>query len=186
MDYRDALIAFLRDNFPESIYFLQPVDSQQVLTPEQMADLLINTCSKHNVNPLFLTAIMVSESGFGTVSFPRWYNNPMAYHWQNKLMAKGLPVYADHPGKLNRKFATLEDAFNAFCKGIRRDIYYKAALKNLDAFHLVYVGYRADEWMNTLCRVYMEVARKNIQTYTTNAGYFIYTDWNTLKEKVKP
>lgn len=185
-NYKSELTRFLADNFPESIYFLQPVDSQQVLTPEQMADLLINTCEKHHVNPLFLTAIMVSESGFGTVSFPRWYNNPMAYHWQNKLMVKGLPVYADQPGKLNRKFATLEQGFDAFCKGIRRDIYYKAAIKNLDAFHLVYVGYRADEWMNTLSRVYREVAGMDFQKNTPNAGHFIYTDWNTLKEKLQP
>ena len=183
---RSELTCFLRDNFPESIYFIQPVDSQEVLSPEQMADLLINTCKKNAINPLFLTAIMVSESGFGTVSFPRWYNNPMAYHWQNKLMIKGLPVYADQPGKLNRKFATLEQAFDAFCKGIRRDIYYKAAVKNLDAFHLVYVGYRADEWMNTLSRAYRDVAHIQFQKDTPNAGYYIYTDWSSLKEQLKP
>jgi hypothetical protein len=161
------------------------VDEQQVLTPYQLADILVESCKKNNINPLFLTAIMISESGFGTVSFPRWYNSPMAFHWQNKLMVNGLPVYESMPGKRNRKYKTLNDGFNAFCKGIRRELYYKAAKKNLDAFHLIYVGYRADEWMNTLARVYRDVAgvRFEATVPATDAGKYIYADWSTLKKQ---
>jgi hypothetical protein len=183
--FKQRLAQFLGDNYPESIYFKMKVDEQQVLTPYQLADILVESCKKNNINPLFLTAIMISESGFGTVSFPRWYNSPMAFHWQNKLMVNGLPVYESMPGKRNRKYKTLNDGFNAFCKGIRRELYYKAAKKNLDAFHLIYVGYRADEWMNTLARVYRDVAgvRFEATVPATDAGKYIYADWSTLRKQ---
>lgn len=185
--FTDRLAAFLSDNYPESIYFLQQVDSQNVITPFQLAEKLVSVCKKHRINPLFLTAIMISESGCGTVSFPRWYNNPMAYHWQNKLMVNGYPVYEAKPGKQNRKYARLEDGFHAFCKGIRRDLYYKGARKNLDSFHMIYVGYRADEWMNTLSRVYRDVGGWRLEaTYPiSDAGALIYTDWKTIKQSLK-
>ncbi|MCE3296053.1 MAG: hypothetical protein K0R65_1767 [Crocinitomicaceae bacterium] len=182
-DFKWRLTAFLADNFPDCINFRMKVDEQEIIGPQEMAELMINVCRRNNVNPLFLASIMISESGFGTVSFPRWFNNPMAYHWQNKLMVKGLPVYEAMPGKRNRKYKNLEAGFEAFCKGIRRDLYYKAAKTNLDAFHLIYVGYRADEWMLTLSRVYHDVAgvRFEPQFPQKDAGKFIYADWSALK-----
>lgn len=181
-EFKQRLSRFIADNYPECINFLMEIDQQQKLTPDAMADLIIKVCKRNRINPLFLASIMISESGFGTVSFPRWYNNPMAFHWQNKLMAMGLPVYESMPGKKNRKYATLEIGFEAFCKGIRRDLYYKAARKNLDSFHLIYVGYRADEWMLTLSRVYRDVAGIRFEPLYPqgSAGKLIYADWDKL------
>ncbi|MGV3632320.1 MAG: SUMF1/EgtB/PvdO family nonheme iron enzyme [Bacteroidota bacterium] len=184
-EFQMRLTAFLADNFPDCINFRMQVDEQEILTPGQMAELMIRVCRHHQVNPLFLASIMISESGFGTVSFPRWYNNPMAFHWQNKLMVKGLPVYDDQPGKKNRKYKNLETGFDAFCKGIRRDLYYRAAKTSLDAFHLIYVGYRADEWMLTLSRVYRDVAGVQFEPQfpARDAGMYIYSDWPAIKNR---
>lgn len=178
-EFANSLARFLSDNFPNSIYFQTKIDQQEITTPEQIAADILEVCHEYQVNPLFLTSIMISESGFGTCSFPRWYNNPMAYHWQNRLMSKGLPTYQDRPNRRNRKYKTLKAAFRAFCKGIRRPWYVKAARKDLDAFHLVYVGYRADEWMHTLSRVYRDVVGMRFDPHVpaTNSGKFIYTDW---------
>lgn len=186
-DFNNQLAKFIGDSYPECINFQMKVDQQEILNPESMAELIIKVCKRNNINPLFLTTIMISESGFGSVSFPRWYNNPMAFHWQNKLMANGEPVYESLPGKKNRKYKTLEDGFEAFCKGIRRDLYYKAAKKNLDAFHLIYVGYRADEWMNTMTRIYRDIAGVRFEPKFPegDAGKFIYTDWETIKMRIK-
>ncbi len=181
-DFKWRLTAYLADNFPDCINFKMQVDQQEVIGPQEMAELMIRVCKRNQVNPLFLASIMISESGFGTVSFPRWYNNPMAYHWQNKLMVKGLPVYEALPGKKNRKYKNLEAGFEAFCKGIRRDLYYRAAKTNLDAFHLIYVGYRADEWMHTLSRVYRDVAGVRLEPLypARDAGKYIYADWQKI------
>lgn len=62
---------------------------------------------EYNIHPLFLTGVMVAGSGFGTVSFPRWYNNLMAYYWQNALMKNGLPTYKANPLR-NRRYKNLE------------------------------------------------------------------------------
>jgi sulfatase modifying factor 1 len=178
-EFKNRLAKFIGDSYPECINFHMKVDEQEILNPESMAELIIKVCKRNNIHPLFLTTIMISESGFGSVSFPRWYNNPMAYMWQNKLMEKGEPVYENMPGKRNRKYKTLEEGFEAFCKGIRRDLYYKAAKKNLDSFHLIYVGYRADEWMNTMTRIYHDIAGVRFEPKFPegDAGKFIYTDW---------
>lgn len=185
--FTKQLARFLHDNYPECINFLMKVDGQEIIDAEKMSALLVKVCQRHQINPLFLASIMISESGFGTVSFPRWFNNPMAYNWQNKLMTNGLPVYEALPGKKNRKFKTLEEGFDAFCRGIRRDLYYKAAKKNLDSFHLIYVGYRADEWMHTLSRVYRDVAgiRFEPKFPEGDAGKYIYGDWEVIKQSLK-
>jgi len=181
------LSRFIDDNYPECINFLMKVDEQEIINAQQMAQLIVTVCQRNKVNPLFLACIMISESGFGTVSFPRWFNNPMAFHWQNKLMTNGLPVYDAKPGVTNRKYKTLEAGFEAFCKGIRRDLYYKAAKKNLDSFHLIYVGYRADQWMLTLSRVYRDIAgiRFEPKFPETDAGKYIYEDWEYIKKNIK-
>lgn len=178
-DFANSLAKFIGEHFPHSIYFQTSIDQQPKTTPTEIVADIMEVSKEYNVNPLFLTSIMISESGFGTCSFPRWYNNPMAYHWQNRLMSKGLPTYKDMPNRRNRKYKTLKHAFRAFCKGIRRPWYFKAARKNLDAFHLVYVGYRADEWMHTLSRVYRDVVNMRFDPHYPdgNAGKFIYTDW---------
>jgi sulfatase modifying factor 1 len=185
--FKNQLAKFIGDSYPECINFHMKVDEQEILDANSMAELIIKVCKRNNIHPLFLTTIMISESGFGSVSFPRWYNNPMAFHWQNKLMANGEPVYESLPGKKNRKYKTLEDGFEAFCKGIRRDLYYKAAKKNLDSFHLIYVGYRADEWMNTMTRIYRDIAGVRFEPKFPegDAGKYIYMDWETIKKNSK-
>lgn len=186
-EFKKQLAKFIGDNYPECINFQMKVDEQEILDANSMAELIIRVCKKYNINPLFLVSVMISESGFGTVSFPRWYNNPMAYMWQNKLMVNGYPTYENKPGKINRKYKTLEEGFEMFCKGIRRDLYYKAAKKNLDAFHLIYVGYRADEWMNTMTRMYRDIAgvRFEPEFPEGDAGKYIYTDWEEVKNGMK-
>lgn len=177
------LASYLGDNYPTSIYFQQKVDEQEIITPAALAHSIVTVCRKNDIHPLFLTAIMISESGMGTVSFPRWFNSPMAFHWQNKLMAKGVPVYEDLPGHRNRKYKTLEDAFDAFCKGIKRDLYYEAARTDLYAFHKIYVGYEAFEWMHTLSRVYRDIMNIRFEPDfpKTDAGKYIYLNWEELK-----
>lgn len=186
-EFENHLAEFIKDSYPECINFQMEVDEQRIMSPYQMAYIIVEVCKRNNINPIFLVSIMISESGFGSVSFPRWYNNPMAFHWQNKLMANGEPVYESLPGKKNRKYKTLEDGFEAFCKGIRRDLYYKAAKKNLDAFHLIYVGYRANEWMNTMTRIYRDIAGVRFEPKFPegDAGKFIYTDWEEIKKSLK-
>lgn len=181
--FAQRLAAFLGDYFPQSIYFLTSIDQQPKITPLQMAEEIISVTKTYQINPLFLTAIMVSESGVGSCSFPRWYNNPMAFHWQNKLMPNGIPVYNARPGWRNRKYKTLREAYHAFCKGIRRNIYYQAAQENLYGFHMIYVGYESDTWLYTIARVFKDVAgiRFEADEPIQNAGAYIYLDWEQIR-----
>jgi formylglycine-generating enzyme required for sulfatase activity len=180
-EFLNRLSQFIADNYPNSIYFQTKIDEQDVITPKQMAQLIVDTTKENNIHPLFLTGIMIAESGFGSVSFPRWYNNPMAYHWQNGLMKNGLPTYEANPSR-NRKYKDLKSGFLEFGKGIRRDIYINAAKKDLDTFHLLYVGYRADEWMYTIARVYEEVLGIQLGPHfpAKNIGQYIFMDWENL------
>jgi hypothetical protein len=168
---------YFHDNFPQSLFFLQDVDEQPRTTPDALARLIVEECKKAKINPLFVTAIMISESGFGTVSFPRWWNNPMAYHWQNRLMARGLPTYNADKNH-NRKYRNLREAIRNYAR-IRRDIYYQRAKKDLYSFHLLYVGYEAEEWMYTVGKVFREVANLHISPTepSQDVGKFIYSDW---------
>jgi len=180
-EFLSRLSQFIADNYPNSIYFQTKIDGQDIITPKQMAQLIVDITKEYNINPLFLTGIMVAESGFGTVSFPRWYNNPMAYHWQNALMKNGLPTYEPTSSR-NRKYINLETGFREFARGIRRDVYINTARKDLNAFHLLYVGYRADEWMYTLARVYNDVLGIRLEPHfpPKNVGQYIFADWENL------
>jgi len=179
-EFTQRLGQFLHDYYPDCLYFITAIDQQEILTPYQMAKLIVTECQKHKIHPLFLTGIMVSESGFATCSFPRWWNNPMAYHWQNLNMKKGLPSYtADRYH--NRKYKDLRVAIRNFAR-IRRSLYINAAKKNLDGFHLIYVGYRADEWMYTISRIYKDVLGVRFEPNfpSEGAGKYIFTDWEKL------
>ena len=180
-EFINRLSQFIAEYYPNSIYFQTKIDEQEIITPKQVAELIVEVTKECNIHPLFLVGIMAAESGFGSVSFPRWYNNPMAYHWENRLMKNGLPVYEENPNR-NQKFKNLRDGFIAFCQGIRRDIYFEAAKESLDAFHLIYVGYRADEWMNTISKVYKDVLGIRLEPNypSENVGKLIYTDWLTF------
>jgi len=183
-EFVNRLSQYITENYSNSIYFQTKIDGQDIITPKEMAKLIIETTKDHNIHPLFLTAVMIAESGLGTVSFPRWYNNPMAYHWQNALMKNGSPTYEAIPSR-NQKFKDLKSGFIEFAKGIRRNIYINAAKKDLDAFHLLYVGYRANEWMYTIAKVYNEILGIKLESYfpKENVGKYIYTDWEDL---IKP
>ncbi len=178
-DFLERLTKYLSDFYPNSIYFQVKVDKQEVITPHQMAELIVKVSKEYSLHPLFLTGIMASESGFGCCSFPRWYNNPMAYHWQNALMNKGLPTY-DADASHNRKYKDLEDAFRQFSAGIKRDIYINASKKDLNTFHLLYVGYKANEWMYTLSKVYKDMLGVQLEPNipATNVGQYIYVTSN--------
>jgi len=180
-EFVSRLTQFIEDHYPDSIYFQIEIDEQKIIEPRIMAELITEVSKKYHLHPLFLTGIMASESGFGTCSFPRWFNNPMAYHWQNALMKNGLPIYNPNTNR-NRKYKDLESAFTIFSQGIRRDVYYIAARKNLDGFHLVYVGYRADEWMYTISKLYKDVLGIRLEPDfpQRGVGEFIYTDWDNL------
>lgn len=186
-DFSDNLAKFFHDFFSNSLYFQIQVDEQTVLTPEELAKIVINVCERNNIHPLFLTAIMVSESGVGTCSFPRWFNNPMAYRWQNRLMQAGEPTYEDMPNVRNRKFKNLEQAFEAFCKGIRKPIYYQAAKADLFAFHRVYVGYESQQWLYSLSKVFRDVSGQTVEAHfpENNIGASIYTDWSKINPSYK-
>ena len=177
-EFIDRLSQFIADYYPNSIYFQTKIDEQEIINPEQIAELIVEVSKEYNLNPLFLTGVMAAESGFGTVSFPRWYNNPMAYHWQNALMKNGLPTYEANPSH-NRKYKDLKSAFREFSKGIKRDIYLKSAQKDLNTFHLLYVGYRADEWMYTISKIYRDVLGIRLEPHfpTKDVGKHIFTDW---------
>ena len=148
------------------------------MTPHELAQLIVEESEIAKINPLFVTSIMISESGFATVSFPRWWNNPMAYHWQNKLMPKGLPSYTANKSS-NRKYEDLRAAIQNYSR-IRRNIYFERAKKDLYSFHMLYVGYEAEEWMYTVGKVFREVVSVEISPTTpaTDVGKFIYTDWD--------
>ncbi len=180
--FRARLGNYLADYFPESVYFQIPVDAQPVLTPRQLADLITAVSLEFQLHPLFLTGIMRAESGMGTVSFPRWFNSPMAYHWQNAQMPNGLPQYRPGPGR-NRKYATLRDGFRAYARGVRWSLYINAAVGNLYRFHYIYVGYDAPEWMESLTMVYREVlgVRFTPEFPARGAGALIYLDWAELR-----
>lgn len=179
-EFADRLGQFINDYYSNSIYFQIKIDEQEILNPKQMAKLIMDVAKEYSIHPLFLTGIIASESGFGCCSFPRWYNNPMAYHWQNVLMKNGLPLY-DADRTRNRKYKDLRDAFSQFSKGIKRDIYLNVAKKDLNAFHLLYVGYKADEWMYTLSKVYKDVLGIKLEPHVpaTNVSKYIYIDEKT-------
>jgi acyl-homoserine lactone acylase PvdQ len=132
------------------------------------------------VHPLFLAGILASESGFGTVSFARWWNNPMAYHWENALMPRGTPRY-DAPLRHNRRFRDLREAFAAFSWGVNRPQFVAAARTDLFAFHCRYVGYEAEEWMRTLSRLYRDVLGVEIGPHVPvkGIGQYIYLERST-------
>lgn len=175
--FTQKLSRYFEDNFAQCLYFLQAVDGQPKVTPNQLAQLIVEECKQAKINPLFVTAIMISESGFATVSFPRWWNNPMAYHWQNRLMARGKPTYNADKSH-NRRYKDLRAAIRNYSR-IRRSIYYEKAQKDLYAFHKLYVGYEAKEWMYTVGKVFREVAGLHIAPHepNRNVGKFIYSDW---------
>jgi len=174
-EFVNRLGQFINDYYSNSIYFQTKIDEQEIINPNQMAKLIVEVAKEYSIHPLFLTGIIASESGFGCCSFPRWYNNPMAYHWQNVLMKNGLPLY-DADRTRNRKYKDLRDGFRQFAQGIKRDIYLNAAKKDLNAFHLLYVGYKADEWMYTLSKVYKDVLGIKLEPHvpTINVGKYIY------------
>ena len=174
--FTNKLGEYLKDNFPQSLYFLQEVDGQSKITPQELAQLIVEESKLAKINPLFVTSIMISESGFATVSFPRWWNNPMAYHWQNKLMPKGLPSYTADKSH-NRKYKDLRAAIQNYSR-IRRSIYFERAKKDLYSFHMLYVGYEAEEWMYTVGKIFREVVNVEIspRTPATDVGRFIYAD----------
>lgn len=180
-NFVNRLGQFIADYYPNSIYFQTKIDQQEIINPQKMAQLIVDVSKEYSIHPLFLTGIIASESGFGCCSFPRWYNNPMAYHWQNVLMKNGLPLY-DADRTRNRKYKDLRDAFRQFAQGIKRDLYLNVAKKDLDAFHLLYVGYRADEWMYTLSKVYKDVLGITLSPHvpSENVGRYIYVDEKTL------
>ena len=169
---------YLKDNFPQSLYFLQEVDGQGQVTPHELARLIVEESKLAKINPLFVTSIMIAESGFATVSFPRWWNNPMAYHWQNKSMPKGLPSYTANKSH-NRKYKDLRAAVQNYSR-IRRDIYFERARKDLYSFHMLYVGYEAEEWMYTIGKVFREIVNVEVSPRipASDVGRFIYSDWN--------
>ncbi len=177
-EFINRLSQFITDYYPNCIYFQTRIDEQEIINPKQIAELIVEVTKEYHIHPLFLTGIMVAESGFGNCSFPRWYNNPMAYHWQNGLMKNGLPTYEVTPLR-NRKYKDLKKGFETFMKGIRRDIYFRAAKENLDTFHLLYVGYHADEWMHTISKVYQDVLGIRLEPNfpLQDVGKLIYTDW---------
>lgn len=176
------LARYLRQNYPESIYFQLQVDKQKRMTPLEFARLIVTMSKKTGVNPVFLTGIMASESGLGTVSFPRWFNNPMAYHWANWKMRYGAPSYNPKKG-INRKFHHLKQAIYFYGRGIRTKVYYEAAKKDFYAFHYVYVGYEALEWMGKLAKVYRELLGLEIKARNPgrDIGRYIYLDWDMVK-----
>lgn len=176
--FRERLAEYISDRFQSCLYFHEKVDRQEKLTPLQMAELITRVAVEEKVHPLFLTGIMKGESGFGSVSFPRWYNSPMAYHWGNSRMRFGLPRYGA-TGRENRKFRDLEEGFRAFCRGIRSRVYYRAARCDLYAFHIVYVGSEAPEWMRSVARVYRDVAGTDLSARKPeeNFGRYVYLDW---------
>ncbi|MEM6298165.1 MAG: SUMF1/EgtB/PvdO family nonheme iron enzyme [Bacteroidota bacterium] len=177
-EMRQRLTKFIAQNYPNCLYLHESVDEQPKLTPQQLADLLVDVTEEHGIHPLFLTGIITAESGFASCSFPRWFNSPMAYEWQNRLMDAGIPEYNAPLAKKNRKYRDLREGFTAFCEGLQRKPWYKeVAQKDLYAFHKLYVGYEAEEWMRTLTRVYREVGGVRLEAHypSQNVGAFIFT-----------
>ncbi len=174
---------YIADYYPNCLYFYCQVDKQEVLTPHSLAKLIVEITKEYNIHPLMLTGIFAAESGFASCSVPRWYNNPLAFHWQNKLIANGEPEYNAPIGLKNEKFATLRDNFRAFCKGIRKRFYIPSARGSLADFHRLYVGYDDDSWMLPVCRTYRDVLGVQIsaKTPTKNIGRYIYTDWEEFQ-----
>lgn len=157
-ELRQRIADFIADNYSNCLYFKEQVDEQPVTTPAELSELIVNVTEEYGIHPLFLTGIIAAESGFATVSFPRWFNSPMAYEWQNRLMKAGMPEYNAPLTQKNRKYRDLREGFSAFCQGLHEKAWYQeAARKDFYAFHKLYVGYEAKEWMRTVSRVYREV-----------------------------
>lgn len=154
--FREKMARYIKQRFIENLNFKIKIDQQKIITPRELADLLIDTGIEYRINPVFLLGIMKSESGVSTVSFPRWFNNPMAYKWGNFHMKNGQPVYGYKKGR-NRKYRTLKDGFSAYARGMRRKIYLNVSKKDLYSFHMTYVGYKAVEWMTALSIVYRDL-----------------------------
>ncbi len=177
-EMRQRLTKFIAQNYPNCLYFHESVDEQPKITPRQLADLLVEVTEEHGIHPLFLAGIITAESGFASCSFPRWFNSPMAYEWQNRLMDAGMPEYNAPLSQKNRKYKTLQAGFTAFCKGLHQKPWYKEiAQKDLYAFHKLYVGYEAQEWVRTITRVYREVGGIRLEAHypSQNVGAFIFT-----------
>ncbi len=177
-EFRQRLARYIAEHFPESVYFRIKVDQQAPMTSRELADLIMDVSLEYKVNPVFLLGIMVSESGFGTVSFPRWFNNPMAYHWGNWKMERGAPRYGSDR-RYNRRYRNLRKGFRVYSRGIRRALYRRAARSDLYRFHYIYVGYEAREWMHRLTRIYRELLGVRFEAHNPprDSGKYIYLDW---------
>ena len=176
-EFKQKFTSYIEERFQESIYFKISIDQQPKLNASELAELTIESSLKYRINPVFLLGIMKSESGVGTVSFPRWFNNPMAYHWGNTHMAKGAPIY-NAPLGWNRKYRDLKEAFETFASGMHRQIYRNISRGSLWDFHMVYVGYQANEWMLSLARVYRDLLQVEITPNKPqrDIGRYIYLE----------
>jgi formylglycine-generating enzyme required for sulfatase activity len=174
--YGDAFVsrlaAYISETYPEALFFQVDIDQQPKTNPQELAALLTNICRKHKINPAFLVGIMSAQSGFGSCSFPRWFNNPTAVNWQLSL-AENPPQYNAQPLKQNQKFKDLSENFEAFCVLINKPIYKKAAQEGLQKVLETYVGVGAPTLEALLNKVYSDLLRVSFESGDCSA--LIYT-----------
>ncbi|WP_020532739.1 formylglycine-generating enzyme family protein [Flexithrix dorotheae] len=191
--FNKKLEVFIKENYPNCLYFSENVGKQKVLSPKELADLIIEVALNNKVNPIFLTAVLASESGFASAGLPRWFNNPLHFRWKEKPVPKDsyysvLPNHFDR----NKQYSDLRANFTAFCKFIQKEQIKAAGKSDLYDFQLNYLGKENKRWFYVFPKIYFDLAGMPVGADfpERNFGKLVYTNWNSytprapLKAKV--
>ncbi|MBX2844264.1 MAG: SUMF1/EgtB/PvdO family nonheme iron enzyme [Flammeovirgaceae bacterium] len=180
--FNKKLEVFIAENYPNCIYFSENVGEQKVLTPKQLADLIIGVSLRNKINPIFLTAVLASESGFASAGLPRWFNNPLHFSWIEAPKQKDLyySVLPNHSNR-NRQYPDLKSNLTAFCKFIQKEQIKTAGKSDLYDFQLNYLGKENKKWFYVFSKIYFDLAGMPVGADfpEKNFGKLVYTDWNS-------
>lgn len=178
-DFRKRLAKYLEDNYSNSLYFHEKINHQQKLNAGQLADIIINTSLKRGLNPVFITSLMVAETGMGTVSMARWSNNPIAHNWEMPELNSGYVVFASNNFNTNHTYYNLKACFNDFYNYLNQSYIKSAATSDLFDFHQSLNGEEKYYLIQNISNVYRELTGMRIEEDfpRNNVGKLIYTKW---------
>ena len=186
-DFHAKLRNYISENFSNCIYLNEKVDQQPKLNSTQMADLIIRTSKKYDINPIFTTAVMVAETGFASVSLSRWFNNPVAYNWEMPSMDGKSVIYTSNNYINNGSYYDLDNCLNDFNRKLRLPEIRSGAYSDLFDFHKVLLGEEKFYWIQNISNVYRDLGGINIEEDipSNNVGKLIYTDWTVSEEYIE-
>ncbi|MBT33482.1 MAG: hypothetical protein CMO01_27785 [Thalassobius sp.] len=186
-EFHAKLRNYIADNYHNSIYLQEEIGKQKKLNPSEMADVIINTSRRYDINPVFTTAVMVAETGMGTVSLSRWFNNPVAFNWKMPAMDGRSVIFTANNVMGNKTYYGIEECLQDFYLNLRNPQVRNVANSDLFDFHKVWLGEEKFYWMQNISNVYRDLAGINIEEDfpANNVGKLIYLDWVVSDEYIE-